>query len=129
MLRIPPPVQVTSATGKRSHRSRTPRPSPKVAEIGLEVFADVNQLRTLAASGALRVHRHGSGLYRGEYLCLRPAGGRGEKRPMLASGRPLKLRSYLLGVGINLCLVHRQARLTRCPDCHRKPKKGREERG
>jgi hypothetical protein len=48
---------------------------------------------------------------------------------MLASGRPLKLRSYLLGVGIKLCVAHRHASLTNCPDCHQKPKKGREERG
>lgn len=122
-LRVPPPARAVSAT----RRSPSSRPAPKVAEVGLEVFTDPEHLRGLAAGGALRVHRHGSGQYRGEYLCLRPAGGRGEKRPMLASGRPAKLRAYLSGIGVRLCLVHQRASLAACPDC-RSARKGREAR-
>jgi hypothetical protein len=105
-----------SATPRPATRSKA-RPAPLVTEDGLEVFADPESLHAMAAAGMLRVHKHGSGEYRGRYLALRPAGGRGDKRPMLASGKPEKLRAYLAGHGVRLCLTHQRAGLVACPEC------------
>lgn len=69
----------------------------------LKVFVSDDDLAALIAAGLVRVHQHGSGKYRGEYLFLRRAGGRKEKRPVLASGRPEKLAEYLRGLGVHLC--------------------------
>lgn len=107
----PIPSPEISATAKTKI---PPRPA-LVAENGVEVFVSPEELQSLAGGGNLRVHKHGSGQYRGQYLCLRPAGKRTDKRPMLASGRPAKLRSYLAGLGIKLCLTHRE--IAPCAGC------------
>jgi hypothetical protein len=73
-----------------------------VAE-NLVVYVSDGDLIKGIRAGVVRVHRHGSGEYRGDYLCLRPRGGRNDKRPMLATGRPEKLYEYLAGLGVHLC--------------------------
>lgn len=90
-----------SATGKRKRRKAL-----RVAEHpdDLRVFVSDADLLSNIERGAVRVHRHGSGEYRGDYLCLRPRGGRRDKRPMLATGRPEKLFEYLAGIGVHLCV-------------------------
>jgi hypothetical protein len=97
-------------------RNRQKREAVTVAE-DLEVFVSDADLLSLIHAGRVRVHKHGSGKYRGGYLALRPAGGRKEKRPFLASGRPEKLKQYLAALGVHLCLVHRALSLSRCPQC------------
>ena len=109
------PISVTrkraSATLKRQRREAV-----TVAE-DLKVFVSDGDLLALVKAGAVKVHKHGSGAYRGQYLCLRPAGGRRDKRPVLASGRPEKLRTYLVTLGIRLCLAHRSLSFDACPGC------------
>ncbi len=87
----------------------------------LVVFVDDAELAELLQAGRVAVHRHGSKRnyadYRGEYLLLRQKGGRGEKRRVLASGRPEKLRAHLAGLGVALCVAHRA--LNVCPQCGR----------
>jgi hypothetical protein len=87
-----------------------------VAE-NLEVFVSDADLLSLVRSGRVRVHKHGSGKYRGDYLALRPTGGRKEKRPFLASGKPEKLKEYLSNLGVYLCLIHREISFEHCPKC------------
>lgn len=103
------PVTKISATNKRR--------APLVAENDLQVFASDEEIKTLAGGGNLRIHKHGSGKYRGAYLCLRPAGSRTDKRPMLASGRPAKLKAYLAGLGIRICTRHRS--VAPCAGCRK----------
>ena len=120
------PAPTNSATAGEScatGKGKIPPRLPLVAEPGLEVFISADELKTLARGGKIRVHRHGSGKYRGQYLCLRPSGRRTDKRPMLASGRPYKLRDYLSSLGIRLCLSHRA--IDPCPGCSKSKRKGR----
>lgn len=109
------PVTEISATNKRR--------APLVAENDLQVFASDDEIKTLAGGGNLRIHKHGSGKYRGAYLCLRPAGSRTDKRPMLASGRPAKLKAYLAGLGIRICTRHRS--VAPCAGCRKARKEAR----
>lgn len=69
----------------------------------LTVFVSDDDLASLLRADLVRVHQHGSGKYRGQYLFLRRSGGRKDKRPVLASGRPEKLAEYLRGLGVHLC--------------------------
>ncbi len=89
----------------------------------LAVFVDDAELAELLQAGRVAVHRHGSKRnyadYRGEYLLLRQKGGRGEKRRVLASGRPEKLREHLARLGVRLCVEHRA--LNACSQCGGKP--------
>ncbi len=108
----------TSAT--KTKFSATPKRQRKqavtVAE-NLEVFVSDDDLLSQIRAGRVRVHKHGSGKYKGDYLALRPSGGRKEKRPFLASGKPEKLKDYLLNLGVYLCLTHRELAPDRCPKC------------
>lgn len=108
-------VTTISATKKK--------PAPLVAENDLQIFASDDDIKSIAGGGNLRIHKHGSGKYRGQYLCLRPAGSRTDKRPMLASGRPAKLKAYLEGLGVRICTRHRQ--VAPCSGCRKARKGGR----
>lgn len=91
-----------------------------VAE-NLVVYVSNSDLLSNIKADAVRVHQHGSGDYRGQYLALRPVGGRKDKRPMLATGRPQKLKEYLASLGVYLCVVCRAIALgDSCLKCGRK---------
>lgn len=120
---VAPTISATSNEISATAKAKFPPRLPLVAEPGLEVFITADELQALARGGKIRVHKHGSGKYRGHYLCLRPAGKRTDKRPMLASGRPHKLRDYLSSLGIRLCLTHRA--IDPCADCAKSKRKGR----
>jgi hypothetical protein len=93
-----------SATSKRQKREVfTVAENPK----DLTVYVSDGDLLSDIRAGVVRVHRHGSRAYRGDYLCLRPRGGRNQKRPMLATGRPEKLFEYLFSLGVHLCVTCR----------------------
>jgi hypothetical protein len=81
-----------------------------VAENLVVYVSDADLLLNIRA-GAVRVHQHGSGEYRGQYLALRPAGGGKDKRPMLATGRPERLKEYLSTLGVHLCVLCRAVAL------------------
>lgn len=84
----------------------------------VKVFISDTDLYTLVRENLVRVHQHGSGKYKGHYWYLRRAGGRKEKRPVVASGRPEKLSTYLVGLGVFLCLKCRSVTLgDRCLVC------------
>ncbi|MCI0392925.1 MAG: hypothetical protein MOB07_29690 [Acidobacteria bacterium] len=84
----------------------------------LVVYVSDGDLVADVRAGVVRVHRHGSGEYRGDYLCLRPSGGRKDKRPMLATGRPEKLKEYLASLGVHLCAPCRSVTLGgECSQC------------
>jgi hypothetical protein len=87
------------------------REAVTVAENLVVYVSDADLLSNIRA-GVVRVHQHGSGDYRGQYLALRPAGGRKEKRPMLATGRPERLKEYLSTLGVHLCLSCRVVALS-----------------
>lgn len=124
-IRISATKKKISATGKRFKRQAvTVAENPK----DLTVYVSDGDLLADIRAGVVRVHRHGSGVYRGDYLCLRPAGGRNAKRPMLATGRPEKLREYLAGLGVYLCVPCRRVTVgAACSQCG--GKRGREGNG
>jgi hypothetical protein len=104
-----------SVTGKRKRREAV-----KVTE-DFSVFVSDDDLFSLVKGGLVKVHQHGSGKYLGQYLFLRRAGGRKDKRPVLASGRPEKLTEYLAGLGVHLCTSCRTVTLGgACSLCGRK---------
>jgi hypothetical protein len=112
----------TSATKKKI--SATPkhhkREAVTVAENpkDLTVYVSDGDLLSDVRVGVVRVHKHGSGEYRGQYLALRPAGGRKDKRPMLATGRPERLKEYLSTLGVHLCVSCRAVALgCSCSQC------------
>ena len=113
-----PKITKTSATKKAfsATRKRQRKQVVTVAE-NLDVFVTDDDLLSQIRSGRIRVHKHGSGKYKGGYLALRPTGGRKEKRPFLASGKPERLKEYLLTLGVFLCLSHRELFFGRCPKC------------
>lgn len=86
----------------------------------LVVYVSDGDLLTDIQAGIVRVHKHGSGNYRGQYLALRPTGGRKDKRPMLATGRPEKLKEYLATLGVHLCVACRAVgQGSACQQCGR----------
>lgn len=101
-------------------RSVTPRKRQAakpltVTEQAVSLYVTEDKLKRDLHAGDVRVHQHGSGKHRGQYLMLRAAGGRKDARPCLASGRPEALRDYLAEQGIDLCVEHRQ--LGNCSRC------------
>jgi hypothetical protein len=66
---------------------------------GVQISVSASSLVAAVTSGDVRVHRHGSGKYRGRYLALRRSAGR---REILATGRPDPLRLKLSSMGIAL---------------------------
>ena len=66
---------------------------------GVQISVRPSALVAAVTSGDVRVHRHGSGKYRGRYLALRRSAGR---REILATGRPDPLRIKLASMGILL---------------------------
>lgn len=121
---LPNGARSVTATGARSvtpQGQRQQRATVTEHQPDLAVFVDDAELAQLLQAGRVAVHQHGSQRtyadYRGEYLLLRQKGGRGEKRRVLASGRPEKLREHLTGLGVRLCVVHRV--LNDCARCER----------
>jgi hypothetical protein len=70
-----------------------------VAGDGVQMVVTPSHLTRLVAAGSVRVHRHGSGIYRGRYLALRHSAGR---REILATGKPEPLAAKLASMGIAL---------------------------
>ncbi len=66
---------------------------------GVQMVVTPSHLTRLVAAGSVRVHRHGSGIYRGRYLALRRSAGR---REILATGKPEPLSAKLASMGIAL---------------------------
>ncbi len=66
---------------------------------GVRMAVTPSHLTRLVAAGEVRIHRHGSGVYRGRYLALRRTDG---KREILATGRPEPLAAKLASMGIAL---------------------------
>lgn len=66
---------------------------------GVQMVVTPSHLTRLVAAGSVRVHRHGSGIYRGRYLALRRSAGR---REILATGKPEPLAARLATMGILL---------------------------
>jgi hypothetical protein len=65
----------------------------------VQISVTPSALVAAVVAGDVRVHRHGSGIYRGRYLALRRTDGR---REILATGRPEPLRLKLSSMGIAL---------------------------
>lgn len=105
-----------SVTAKRQKNQRE-----TVTEHGpdLAVFVNDDELSSLIRADRVAVHQHGSKRnyadYTGRYWLLRLKGKRTEARPVLASGRPEKLKDHLAKLGVDLCLDHRSLN---CPKCH-----------
>jgi len=66
---------------------------------GVKMVVTPSDLTRQVTIGSVRVHRHGSGIYRGRYLALRSTAGR---RAILATGKPDSLRVKLASMGIVL---------------------------
>jgi len=65
----------------------------------VQISVTPSALVAAVVAGDARVHRHGSGKYRGRYLALRRTDGR---REILATGKPEPLRVKLASMGILL---------------------------
>ena len=103
------PSNASSSVTKKKVSVTAKRQGREVVTVTEEVkvFVSDTDLYTLVKEDLVRVHQHGSGKYKGHYWYLRRAGGRKDRRPVVASGRPQKLKEYLQGLGIHLCEICR----------------------
>ena len=65
----------------------------------MQISVSLATLTAAVRAGQVRVHKHGSGHYRGRYLALRLNTG---NRPILATGRPEPLAAKLSSIGVTL---------------------------